>query len=128
MKKQDYTEAKEKINKDIRDLKILLAAINTEYIQANYEYEIGEKVKIITPQHTAYNPFKQKETIRLKQERFAFISDYYISDNCVRYELFKCKKDGTASKHHDSYLAQFFHKKIWLYFFYHFFLNYYIND
>ena len=104
MKKEDYIKQKSAIEQRIAHEKELLESLRKHYIDANSIFEIGQKVKIVTPPHQ-YWPLNGKEKRMSKhEERFAFVDGYSIRYNGDIEPVFKkAKKDGTISLQRDYY-------------------------
>jgi hypothetical protein len=93
MNKLEYIQQKESIEAQIKELRDKLIVLNKQYISDNAEFEIGEKVKVITPEEKGW---------RAEKTRFAFVKSFGIGyNNEVRPILVKIKKDGTASQYSD---------------------------
>ena len=95
MKKEDYQKEKELIKNEITALQEKLKKTESAYIEANREFEIGEKVVVIYKKH------KHHRYGEVPEESFpAFVIGHEIDyNNNVVPVLNKCKKDGTMSKH-----------------------------
>ena len=101
MKKEHFITQKKLIEVQINNLKIELLKLKQEYIKSNAKFEVGQKVKIITPPHKFWIA-NGEEGMTEHKERFAYIEGYAVDHmNNVCPKLKKAKKDGTISKHDD---------------------------
>lgn len=101
MKKEQFIREKTQIEDKIKSLKIQIEQLKQEYINSNAKFEIGQKVKIITPPHKFYT-LGNKEGMTQHKERFAYIYGHRVDyKNDVCFMLKKAKIDGTISKHDD---------------------------
>ncbi len=104
MDKKDYLQNKKETEAKIQAEKEWLAELKREYIESNAEYEIGERVKVVTPPHKYYSLGGGKEGVTEHKERFAYVDGYEITyEGNVKPILKKEKKDGTLSKQKDHY-------------------------
>lgn len=102
MRKEQYVELKNDLESKIKDLKNTLIKVKEDYLDSYGDFEIGEKVKIITPSRDHRLIAGAKKVILPKSERFAFVKGFYINFNDDVVPSFsKCKKDGTVSQHSD---------------------------
>lgn len=107
MNKEEYNRK----NKEILQKKILLKREERElkgkYICDSDIYKIfkmGDKVKIITPEHEATSLLTGKTSIVPEAVRYAFVVGYEIDFRSdVRLQLNAAKKDGEMSKKRDYY-------------------------
>lgn len=96
METSAFKDCMKNMNDQIVHLKKEINSIREDYIRENKEFEIGEKVVIVIP------GFKTNMGSRPERKRFAIICGYGAQDDGkMYYILYKCKKDGTASKHSD---------------------------
>lgn len=107
MNKEEYKRKKEEILKK----KILLEREESE-LKGKYicssdiykKFKIGDKVKIITPEHKVTSLLTGKISIVPEAVRYAFVVGYEIDFRSdVRLKLKAAKKDGEMSKKHDYY-------------------------
>ncbi len=85
MKKLDYQEQKAQIEDSIKALTEEKTRLTNLYIELNKKFNIGQKVVVTAPNET---------------EHIGFISKIFVGYKAdVEYKFFKCKKDGTPSKH-----------------------------
>lgn len=113
MKKENYLQQKEAIELRISQEKAKLENLKMRYIQSHSPYEIGQKVKIVTPPHKIYTVGTWVESMSEHKERFAYVDGYEIEygDN-VRPILKKAKKDGSKSLQRDYYNESFSYLEI----------------
>lgn len=107
MNKEEYERKKEEILKK----KILLEKEEME-LKGKYicdsdiykKFKMGDKVKIITPEHKATSFLTGKISIVPEAVRYAFVVGYEINfRNDVCLQLKAAKKDGEISKKRDYY-------------------------
>jgi hypothetical protein len=85
MKKEEYLKKSSEILSKINELEKEGSRLIKEYIEKNKEFDIGEKVKLVANDGT---------------EKLVFVRDVLINrKGDIYYKYFKCKKDGTPSKH-----------------------------
>lgn len=96
MTKEFYDDKVKLIQAKINRLKDEKRELDKEYIKANAEFDIGEKVEIFTPPSKYHN--------NEAKSRFAFVTKREVSwGGSIDYVLVKCKKDGTPSQINDYY-------------------------
>ena len=107
MDKKDYLQNKKEAEEKIQAEKEWLAEIKREYIESNAEYDVGERVKVVTPPHKYWTLGTRKEGMTEHAERFAYVDGYEITyKGDIKPTLKKEKKDGTVSKQRDYYNEQ----------------------
>lgn len=97
MNKEEYLEKRKIIKDNIYEQNNNLDLLEEQYIKDNVKFEIGEKVKIIDPEHD--NTWNNK--IVPESIEFGFVANNYIDyySGNIKQNIEKCKKDGTRSKH-----------------------------
>ena len=99
MNKKDYLKNEEESQARLKYEKEWLASLRAEYIASNSEYEIGERIKVITPSQKFYRFDSGAEGMTNRTKQFAYVDGYEITwDGSVIPTLKKEKKDGTISK------------------------------
>ena len=85
MKKLDYQEQKSQIEDSIKALTEEKTRLTNRYIELNKKFDVGQKVVVTDANET---------------EHIGFVSKIFVGYKAdVEYKFFKCKKDGTPSKH-----------------------------
>ena len=84
MTKNEFTDALNECNNQIKDLQEKKKNLRKEYIESNATFRIGDKVNIVD---------------EYGKEYICYISNYRLGFNhVIRYMLRKCKRDGTMAK------------------------------
>lgn len=98
MTKEEYLKELEILNNIIKKANESIMLLRDKYIEANKEFEIGEKVKIITPTKRDWD-----DKIIPQKERFGIVYGYKLSyQNNINYLICKPKTDGGMSKINDT--------------------------
>lgn len=88
MTKEEYLESDKQLIKEIADLQNKRRKLEKDYVLANSEYKMGEKVRVIDTKG---------------RERFSYVcsATVHYLDGSIRYELKRVKKDGGMSEIRD---------------------------
>ena len=103
MDKKYFLEKETQLKGIIANAKQGLKTLEADYIEANREFDIDEKVVIVTRAHEVVWKKKgaDEKYIEPEKRRFAFVDGFEVWSGEIKYELRKCKKDGTKSEHRD---------------------------
>lgn len=101
MQKTEFVDAKMVIEANIKNDKLLLQKLKSEYIEANSSgYELWDKIRLVSPSVpvTIVDKNGERKGMSTYKERFGFVSGFEInSDNDVVPVLRACKVNGMPS-------------------------------
>lgn len=79
MKKETYLKRLQKSVEKIKELTDSVEKLKKDYIKANTEFEIGSRVRLVTPMKDSSEPDGRSKTRRL--ETIVYVSGYEINDD-----------------------------------------------
>lgn len=95
MNKKMYLELKEVQDEKIKAAEKSIEDFKKVYISVSKKASIGDKIEITTNAKVSWNGRKTEE-----RKRFAFVKNITVDNyGNIEYDVFKCKADGTQSKH-----------------------------
>lgn len=104
MTKEEYMSKTKELYDKIHEAEKQLGELKKEYMESSplAKFKIGEKVRVYCPERTV-SLLGGKHTYP-EETRYAYVKglelDFHLN---VKLKLFKAKKDGSMSKHEDSY-------------------------
>lgn len=104
MTKEEYMSKTKVLYDKIHEAEKQLSELKKEYMESSplAQFKPGEKVKVFSPERTV--TYSDGDYTCPEETRYAYVKglelDFHLN---VKLRLFKAKKDGSMSKHEDSY-------------------------
>ncbi len=104
MTKEEYLASISELEEIIAQYRVREKQLKQQYIDENKQFEIDEKVKIITPSFRRAIPGENGRRYMEEEFRYGFVEDYDVDkQGNVKYVLSKMNATGRKSQHRTYY-------------------------